>query len=62
MKHYVRCRWAIDEQILGRLERLTRHTGTSVQRLVNDALLDFFDRYADGEYCAHKRTPRHRRA
>lgn len=62
MKHYLRCRWAIDEQILGRLERLTRYTGTSVQRLVNDVLVDFFDRHADGECCAHKRTRRRRRA
>ena len=61
MKRYLRCRWAIDEQILRRLERLTRHGGDSVQRLVNDVLLDFFDGRPDGKCCARRHT-RARRA
>lgn len=43
MKHYVRCRWAIHEQIIRRLERLTRHRGDSVQRVVNDVLAEYLE-------------------
>lgn len=43
MKHYVRCNWAIHEQIIRRLERLTRHCGDSVQRVVNDVLAEYLE-------------------
>lgn len=48
MKRYLRCRWAIDEENVRRLERLNHGTGLSVQRLVNDVLTDYFaDRRID---------------
>lgn len=43
MKRYLSCRWAIDEDTVRCLERLNRRSGISLQRLVNDVLLDFLD-------------------
>lgn len=58
MKRYLRCRWAIDEGTVRRLERLNRASGLSVQRLVNDVLMDYLvDRRSDSRRRS-VRTPR----
>jgi hypothetical protein len=57
MKRYLRCRWAIDEETVRRLERLKRHRGIPMHYLVNailnDALGDRRDMYRRGDTRSH---------